>query len=155
MINSNEISVIVQGAIDKTETPKCLKSIRKYLPDAEIILSTWEGSDLNGLDYDVLVINQLPSAPIIEKYKHKIASYHSAKELKSRFDSLYKFKISNLFLFSKTDNILQKLGNILSSNETTLFGNFIKHLTILYKKRYYCFIRFLTISRNFRFNPTY
>ena len=61
-INSNNISIVVQGAIDKKNTPECLKSIRKYLPEAEIVLSTWEGSNTEGLDYDVLVLNQDPKA---------------------------------------------------------------------------------------------
>lgn len=61
-INSSNISVVVQGAIDKNITPKCLKSIRKFLPEAEIILSTWENSDVEGLDYDFLVLNQDPKA---------------------------------------------------------------------------------------------
>ena len=56
MIKSEDISVVVQGAIDKFNTPKCLKSIRKVLPRAEIVLSTWEKSDVNGLDYDILVL---------------------------------------------------------------------------------------------------
>lgn len=60
MISSKEISVVVQGAIDKKNTPKCLESIRKFLPEAEIILSTWENSDVEGLDYDILVLNQDP-----------------------------------------------------------------------------------------------
>ncbi len=63
-IDSIDISVVVQGAIDKKLTPKCLKSIRKYLPEAEIILSTWEGSNVEGLDYDVLLLNQDPEALI-------------------------------------------------------------------------------------------
>ena len=42
MIKSEDISVVVQGAIDKVNTPKCLESIRKVLPRAEIVLSTWE-----------------------------------------------------------------------------------------------------------------
>ena len=41
-IDTNDISVVVQGAIDQINTPKCLRSIRKRLPGAEIILSTWE-----------------------------------------------------------------------------------------------------------------
>lgn len=64
MINSKDISVVVQGAIDKVTTKKCLKSIRKYLPDAEIILSTWKNSDVSELDYDVLVENDDPGAVI-------------------------------------------------------------------------------------------
>ena len=42
-IDKKDISVVVQGAIDKEWTPLCLKSIRKYLPESEIILSTWGG----------------------------------------------------------------------------------------------------------------
>ena len=57
-IKSNEISVIVQGPIHKQRTKKTLKSIRKYLPNAEIILSTWENSNVNGLDFDILVLNK-------------------------------------------------------------------------------------------------
>ena len=59
-IDSKDISVIVQGAIDKEYTPHCLESIRTYLPKAEIILSTWEGSDIEGLDYDKLLLNKDP-----------------------------------------------------------------------------------------------
>ena len=60
MIESKDISVIVQGAADKKLTPKCLKSIRKFLPEAEIILSTWENTDVKGLDFDKLVLSNDP-----------------------------------------------------------------------------------------------
>lgn len=66
MINPKDISVVVQGPINKIETPKCLKSIRKYLPDAEIILSTWEGSDVAGFDFDKVIYNKDPGAVLIE-----------------------------------------------------------------------------------------
>lgn len=67
MINSKDISVVVQGAIDRENTPKCLASIRQYLPDAEIILSTWKGSNTEGLDYDILVLNEDPGATVCSK----------------------------------------------------------------------------------------
>jgi hypothetical protein len=60
MINHNDISVIVQGAIDKDLTKKSLESIRAFMPEAEIILSTWEDSDLTSLDYDKLVLSKDP-----------------------------------------------------------------------------------------------
>jgi hypothetical protein len=60
MINTDGLSVIVQGAIHSEFTPLCLQSIRKYLPDAEIILSTWEGSNVDGLEYDILILNEDP-----------------------------------------------------------------------------------------------
>jgi hypothetical protein len=67
-IQNSEISVIVQGPIfgnsmDITKlryTLLSLKSIRKYLPGAEIILSTWFDSDISDLDYDYLVLNSDP-----------------------------------------------------------------------------------------------
>ena len=64
MINSTEISVVVQGKIDEIETPKCIKSIRKHLKGAEIILSTWEDSNIEGLDYDILILNEDPGAVV-------------------------------------------------------------------------------------------
>ena len=65
-IDTKDISVVVQGAVDKINTPKCLKSIRKYLPDAEIILSTWEGTDVSDLDYDKVLLNKDPGAQLCD-----------------------------------------------------------------------------------------
>lgn len=90
MINSKEISVIVQGPIYKKETPKCLKSIRKYLPDAEIILSTWEGADIDGLDFDVLVENKDPGTVLIDTYKSKKIYNNINRQLLSTQEGLKK-----------------------------------------------------------------
>lgn len=68
MIKSADISVIVPGSIiGKRDSGKCaqltrraLKSIRKHLPDAEIILSTWEEQDVGNLEYDTLVLTPDP-----------------------------------------------------------------------------------------------
>lgn len=68
MISPHNISVVVQGPIvgkptDPSEqryTLRCINSIRKHLPGAEIVLSTWRGSDLLGLSYDILVESDDP-----------------------------------------------------------------------------------------------
>lgn len=73
MLKSKDISVVVQGLIigkpdepiENRYTYKCLTSIRKYLPDAEIILSTWEGCKTEGLDYDKVIFNKNIEAPEI------------------------------------------------------------------------------------------
>lgn len=75
-METNEISVVIQGAINKELTPKCLKSIRKHLSGAEIILSTWEGSDVSELDYDVLVLNKDPGG-----VKHDYAIYNTPRSM--------------------------------------------------------------------------
>ena len=57
MIKFEDITLIVQGAVDRENTPKCLKSIRKYFPGSTIIVSTWEGTNVSSLDYDELLLN--------------------------------------------------------------------------------------------------
>jgi len=65
-IDPKEISVVVRGLIvgndqadeKKKFTKRSLASVRKYLPGAQIILSSWEGSDVSGLDYDDLVLTK-------------------------------------------------------------------------------------------------
>ena len=71
MINPNDISIILQGSIVKTETLKCLKSIRKFFPDSEVILSTWEGAEVEELGglFDILVLNKDPQAVLMTEVK--------------------------------------------------------------------------------------
>jgi len=59
-IAPRELSVVVQGPVLPEITRRSLRSIRTHLPGAQIILSTWEGSNVEGLDYDGLVLNQDP-----------------------------------------------------------------------------------------------
>lgn len=61
MIHFSDISVVVQGPVFE-DSSVVLSGIRRVLPGATVILSTWEGSDLSGLDYDVLVENKDPGA---------------------------------------------------------------------------------------------
>ncbi|MEK6669947.1 MAG: WavE lipopolysaccharide synthesis family protein [Pseudomonadota bacterium] len=62
MISSDQISVIIQGAIG-AELNDCIRSVRKGLPKSEIILSTWEGSQLpDGLVVDACIFSPDPGA---------------------------------------------------------------------------------------------
>jgi hypothetical protein len=77
-VASRDISVVVQGPVvgtsrdpeDRRQTRRCLASVRAFLPDAEIILSTWRGSDVAGLAFDVLVENDDPGAVRYEDLPH-------------------------------------------------------------------------------------
>ena len=60
-IEGKDISVVVQGYVSE-ETKFLLYSIRKYLPEAKIIVSTWDYCCVEGWDYDVLVLNSDPGA---------------------------------------------------------------------------------------------
>lgn len=59
-IDTKDISVVVQGAVDKKITPQCIKRIQKSLPESKIILSTWEGTNADGIYYDVIVFSKDP-----------------------------------------------------------------------------------------------
>jgi len=121
MIDSKEISVVVQGAIDKNLTQKCLNSIRLLLPKSVIILSTWEGSDAEGLNYDVLIKNKDPGAELCDleyniknnvnrqilSTKNGLMNTTTKYALKLRSDIVLK---NNNFLkyFTKFDNFRNK-----------------------------------------------
>lgn len=60
MIDSSEISIVLQGPIYKNCTNKVCKRMRELFPYAEIIISTWEGADITGLDYNVIILNKDP-----------------------------------------------------------------------------------------------
>lgn len=59
MVNQTDITVVVQGAVC-SRTKEALLSAKKHLPDSHLILSTWSGSNLNGLEYDELVLSEDP-----------------------------------------------------------------------------------------------
>ena len=60
MIKDREISIVLQGPIYKDITSCVCKRMRDIFPEAEIIVSTWEGSDTSGLIYDILLENKDP-----------------------------------------------------------------------------------------------
>ncbi len=61
-ISFKEISVVIQGSVDIKKTTKCIKSIRCCLPGAVVVLSTWKGENVDGLDYDQVIFNDDPGA---------------------------------------------------------------------------------------------
>lgn len=61
-LDPKNISVVIQGVVNKKETRSCIASVRKFLPGAEIILSTWKNQKVSGLDYDVLIESEDPGA---------------------------------------------------------------------------------------------
>ncbi|WNX85162.1 WavE lipopolysaccharide synthesis family protein [Agathobaculum sp. NTUH-O15-33] len=59
-IDTKDISIVIQGAVDRENTARSIASIRKNLPQAEIILSTWEGTDVSCLNSDIVVFSKDP-----------------------------------------------------------------------------------------------
>jgi hypothetical protein len=72
MISTTEVSVVVQGPVSAV-TASTLRSVRTHLPGAELILSTWEGTDCSGLDADLVVISSDPGS-LISLGPHNLSS---------------------------------------------------------------------------------
>lgn len=128
-INSIDISVIIQGSCMPIVTFRSLKSIRKFLPNAEIILSAWENSDVSELEglYDKLILNKDPGAIIYEDAKNiynninrLLVSSQSGVKIATR---KYVLKLrSDLVL--KNNNILKLVDNFnVRNSKKSLFKN--------------------------------
>ena len=61
LITDRSISILVQGKV-VNESQHILKQLREIMPNAEIILSTWECSNITDLDYDKIIFNSDPDA---------------------------------------------------------------------------------------------
>lgn len=59
-IDDKELTVVVQGYADLQSTGPTIRSIRKHMPNAHIILSTWKDCEVAGLDVDELILNEDP-----------------------------------------------------------------------------------------------
>jgi hypothetical protein len=115
-MTSNDFSVVVQGPIigkpgeeyKKQKTLQCLKSIKRVLPDAEIIISTWKGSDVGHITYDKIVFNDDPGAisyndyglkNVLNNTNRQIVSTHNGLKLASR---KYAIKMRGDFILENT-----------------------------------------------------
>ena len=66
-VSPSEISFVVQGPVVHAAnggTQQVCASIRRFFPGAEIIVSTWEGTDVGGVDADQTVLSPDPG-PLI------------------------------------------------------------------------------------------
>jgi hypothetical protein len=95
-MTSKDFSVVVQGPIigkpgedyDKQITLQCLQSIKHVLPEAEVILSTWKGSDVSHLFYDKVVYNEDPGAISYNDYELKNVFNNTNRQIVSTFNGL-------------------------------------------------------------------
>ena len=68
MIADRDISVVVSGTVYPKMTEQCLNSIKRLMPEAEIIFSTWHGVDISNLTADRIIFNDDPGN--IKVYDH-------------------------------------------------------------------------------------
>ena len=98
-IVSKDITVVFQGPVEENYTPIAIESVRRFLPDARIILSTWPGAPTANLDCDEIVLNKDPGAPSFVKKNGNSHSDNRNRLLIStqggveRSESLYTLKL--------------------------------------------------------------
>lgn len=68
-IDSADISVVIQGPLYRHLGPHCgiepcIKSVRKHLPNAEIVVSTWQHEDVTGVTADKIVVSPDPGCQL-------------------------------------------------------------------------------------------
>lgn len=61
MISDRDLSVVVQGPATPS-LPGVVASVRRFLPAAELVVSTWRGADVEALDVDALVLSEDPGS---------------------------------------------------------------------------------------------
>lgn len=134
-IKCQDVSFVVQGPIVTNEEKKVgiystkdvLLSIRRYFPEAEIVLSTWENSNVEDLDYDLITQNIDPGAMVIS-YHMFAADQISQQERKEAVFNVNRLLISAVngiekctrryVVKTRTDiiftssNLLYKMGHI-------------------------------------------
>lgn len=129
-----DISVVVQGPVqalkdrkqDDGITQTCLKSVRRHLPGATIILSTWHGQDLNGLDYDELVLCDDPGQNIRQyNSKGEPHYFNNNRQIVSTTEGLKKVKTKYA--------IKLRSDNYLTSNAFVDFQKYFKGYSDKYK----------------------
>lgn len=116
LIQDQDISIVVQGPIllesrfniTNTTTKLVCQQLKKLFPESELILSTWRGSNVDGIPHDKLVISDDPGASpfiyredkIFNNCNRLIISTKNGIQAATR---KYVFKVrSDLFVLSKS-----------------------------------------------------
>jgi len=135
-VDSTDISVIIQGPTlcdpgnINSKFYKCVESIRQFLPDAEIIVSTWEGQACDPAIVEKVVFNEDPGAMTlltgqISNYNRMVASTLSGLRNANRTYSL-KFRAD--LTITGTSFFKSKIPP--SSNEVARYRIFKRPITI-------------------------
>lgn len=116
MIDSSQITVVVQGPIYEIYTDRALKSIRKSLPKSEIILSTWKNSKIGQLMYDKIILSDdigagsIDSLGIVNNINRQLYSTQKGI-LQSSRKYILKYRSDMLLNTDRFLNIYEKYSN--------------------------------------------
>lgn len=132
MFDDKKLSVIISGPILGTDedtkyyTKETCKSVRDFFKNAEIILSTWEGEDIAGLDYDVVVFSKDPGPNRTENINRQICSRLAGLKRASRE---YTLAIRSESVINSID--FTKYIDVYNQHSSSGKYRFLKHRVII------------------------
>ena len=119
-MNFEDITFVVQGPIHPTITQRSFSTLRDVFPGSHIILSTWEGEDVSGLNADKVIFNKDPGpTTFVYSKKNEPIKVNINRQIRSSYQGLeavatkYAAKL-------RTDNILR------NTNIINLFSQYSK-----------------------------
>jgi hypothetical protein len=140
-IPSKDISIIIQGPLYKipkysnhTGITASLPMIKKYFPDAEIVISTWENEDIVGLEVDQIIQSKDPQGFLDSRnnprnFNRQIVSTRNGILHASR-PYVLKTRADILFTSAEIAQVAQKKSNSLLNAPITMtnmiFRNYFK-----------------------------
>lgn len=123
-----DFSVIIQGPvlgqieddIENQLTIRCINSIRKYLPNAEIIISTWKNEKVNHLQFDKIIFSDDPGGITYNDYELKGVYNNNNRQITTTKAGLklatrkYSIKMRGDFYFENTNflNLMNKYDKV-------------------------------------------
>jgi hypothetical protein len=132
------LSFVVQGpivtesnqSVGVYSTNQVLHSIRQYYPEAEIILSTWQGSNVSGLTYDQLVLSEDPGGfklgGLTMNYNRLILSTKAGIQLADR-SYVVKTRTDIIFTGNQLCQLLQYISP--TKGKYGVFNNYVLSTT--------------------------
>lgn len=135
-IHQCDITFVVQGAVDKKWTPRCLKSIRAHFPMSHIILSTWVGTDVLNIAYlcDKIIYNKDPGAIPFSQDEEHPTTFNLDRQIVSSKNGLKAVK-TKYAMKIRTDMIIKNRDFLKYFDKFTDFDDKYR----LVEKRIVCF----------------
>lgn len=119
-MNFEDITFVVQGPVHPSITQQSILAIREIFPGSQVILSTWEGEDVSGLNADKVVLNKDPGSTIfVYSKKNEPIKVNINRQITSSYQGL-KAVTTKYAAKLRTDNILR------NTNVINLFSQYSK-----------------------------
>ncbi|MGF1754907.1 WavE lipopolysaccharide synthesis family protein [Vibrio makurazakiensis] len=107
-MKNSEITFVIQGPVSEVRTSESIDAIKKNFPGCQIILSTWKGESINGLQVDEVLFNDDPGASIfVYNKKNEPVYVNINRQIVSSLEGLRRVK-TKYAVKLRADNILEK-----------------------------------------------